>query len=327
MVFKGAYNSTFGARHWEVGVAAAASAADADPEPWLKTAGHIVSSLAASWGRAKPFAPSEAKWIFCFLGRLFLNSVISAIIGLFLTLLIAFYVFVEFFLNPMRLRTDQHFEGTGLPSVYEQLHCGRVSPLSFWAREHCAEGLWQVNRTHWVQGKLDVIPSQFLAASSDLRAAWFDAQRSSMCLEPVLLVFHILYSYVWLGQSSGSLILSATHEFCFHSLICSSIFLGLKNQTDVWFVFLPAAPVETRAAAILASAGLVILLGLLTLFLLGHLLIFHIYLSRHHFLLCTGAQVNWPFPFLYKHSSTHPRSSINSRCPLGCRWNQKLSDL
>ncbi|XP_066493473.1 palmitoyltransferase ZDHHC1 [Tiliqua scincoides] len=97
---------------------------------------------------------------------LFLNSVISAIVGLFLTLLIAFYVFVEFFLNPMRLRTDQHFE-------------------------------------------------------------------------------------------------------------------GLKNQTDVWFVFLPAAPVETRAAAILASAGLVIVLGLLTLFLLGHLLIFHIYLMWH----------------------------------------------
>ncbi|XP_053126553.1 palmitoyltransferase ZDHHC1 [Hemicordylus capensis] len=97
---------------------------------------------------------------------LFLNSVISAIVGLLLILLIAFYVFVEFFLNPMRLRTDQHFE-------------------------------------------------------------------------------------------------------------------GLKNQTDVWFVFLPAAPIETQAAAILALAGVVILLGLLTLFLLSHLLIFHIYLMWH----------------------------------------------
>ncbi|KAJ7311963.1 hypothetical protein JRQ81_006286 [Phrynocephalus forsythii] len=94
---------------------------------------------------------------------LFLNSVISAILGILLILLIAFYVFVEFFLNPMKLRTDQHFE-------------------------------------------------------------------------------------------------------------------GLKNQTDLWFVFLPAAPVETQASAILALAGILILLGLLTLFLLGHLLIFHIYL-------------------------------------------------
>ncbi|XP_060644033.2 palmitoyltransferase ZDHHC1 [Anolis sagrei] len=97
---------------------------------------------------------------------LFLNSVISAILGLLLILLVAFYVFVEFFLNPMRLRTDQHFE-------------------------------------------------------------------------------------------------------------------GLQNQTDVWFVFLPAAPIETQGPAILALAGVLILLGLLTLFLLGHLLIFHIYLMCH----------------------------------------------
>ncbi|XP_060109702.1 palmitoyltransferase ZDHHC1 isoform X1 [Heteronotia binoei] len=97
---------------------------------------------------------------------LFLNSVISAILGLLLILLIAFYIFVEFFLNPMKLRTDQHFE-------------------------------------------------------------------------------------------------------------------GLKNQTDVWFVFLPAAPIETQAPAILALAGILIFLGLLTLFLLTHLLIFHIYLIWH----------------------------------------------
>ncbi|XP_054856920.1 palmitoyltransferase ZDHHC1 isoform X2 [Eublepharis macularius] len=97
---------------------------------------------------------------------LFLNSVISAILGLLLILIIAFYIFVEFFLNPMRLRTDQHFE-------------------------------------------------------------------------------------------------------------------GLKNQTDVWFVFLPAAPIETQGPAILALSGILIVLGLLTLFLLGHLLIFHIYLIWH----------------------------------------------
>ncbi|XP_039359007.1 palmitoyltransferase ZDHHC1 isoform X6 [Mauremys reevesii] len=94
---------------------------------------------------------------------LFLNSVVSAILGLVLLLLIAFYVLVEFFVNPMMLRTNQHFE-----------------------------------------------------------------------------VF--------------------------------------KNDTDIWFVFLPAAPIETQAPAILVLAGILILLGLLTVILLGHLLIFHIYL-------------------------------------------------
>ncbi|XP_012927006.1 probable palmitoyltransferase ZDHHC1 isoform X3 [Heterocephalus glaber] len=96
--------------------------------------------------------------------RLFLHSVASALLGVLLLVLVATYVFVEFFVNPMRLRTNQHFE-------------------------------------------------------------------------------------------------------------------VLKNHTDVWFVFLPAAPVETQAPAILALAALLILLGLLSTALLGHLLCFHIYLS------------------------------------------------
>lgn len=45
-------------------------------------------------------------------GRLFLNSVLSAILGLGLLLLVAFYVFVEFFVDPTVLRSDQHFDGT-----------------------------------------------------------------------------------------------------------------------------------------------------------------------------------------------------------------------
>ncbi|NXP02725.1 ZDHC1 palmitoyltransferase, partial [Thinocorus orbignyianus] len=55
-------------------------------------------------------------------------------------------------------------------------------------------------------------------------------------------------------------------------------FDALKNHTHRWFVFLPAAPVETRASAILIMAGILILLGVLSVILLGHLLIFHIYL-------------------------------------------------
>lgn len=47
-------------------------------------------------------------------GRLFLNSVLSAILGLGLLLLVAFYVFVEFFVDPTVLRSDQHFDGTAV---------------------------------------------------------------------------------------------------------------------------------------------------------------------------------------------------------------------
>ncbi|XP_017504740.1 palmitoyltransferase ZDHHC1 isoform X4 [Manis javanica] len=98
--------------------------------------------------------------------RLFLHSVASALLGVLLLVLVATYVFVEFFVNPMQLRTNHHFE-------------------------------------------------------------------------------------------------------------------VLRNHTDVWFVFLPAAPVETQAPAILALAALLILLGLLSTALLGHLLCFHIYLMWH----------------------------------------------
>ncbi|XP_051703160.1 palmitoyltransferase ZDHHC1 isoform X8 [Oryctolagus cuniculus] len=98
--------------------------------------------------------------------RLFLHSVVSALLGVLLLVLVATYVFVEFFVNPMQLRTHPHFE-------------------------------------------------------------------------------------------------------------------VVKNQSDVWFVFLPAAPVETKAPAILVLAALLILLGLLSTALLGHLLCFHIYLMWH----------------------------------------------
>lgn len=43
--------------------------------------------------------------------RLFLHSVASALLGVLLLVLVATYVFVEFFVNPMRLRTSHHFEG------------------------------------------------------------------------------------------------------------------------------------------------------------------------------------------------------------------------
>ncbi|CAH2324630.1 probable palmitoyltransferase ZDHHC1 [Pelobates cultripes] len=51
-----------------------------------------------------------------------------------------------------------------------------------------------------------------------------------------------------------------------------------KNLTSVWYAFLPSAPVETQAAAILALAALISLMGFVTILLLGQLLCFHIYL-------------------------------------------------
>ncbi|XP_030622405.1 palmitoyltransferase ZDHHC1 [Chanos chanos] len=93
---------------------------------------------------------------------LFLNSVISALLGIFLVVIIASYVFVEFFLDPSKLRSDKHFQ--------------------------------------------------------------------------------------------------------------------VKNESVVWFVFLPVAPVSTAGPAIPALAGITIALGLLSALLLGHLLCFHIYL-------------------------------------------------
>ncbi|KAJ8248991.1 hypothetical protein GJAV_G00229990 [Gymnothorax javanicus] len=93
---------------------------------------------------------------------LFLNSVISALLGICLVVIIASYIFIEFFLDPSKLRSDKHFQ--------------------------------------------------------------------------------------------------------------------VKNETVVWFVFLPVAPITTTGPAIPALAGITIALGLLSALLLGHLLCFHLYL-------------------------------------------------
>ncbi|CAN2389567.1 DHHC palmitoyltransferase [Pristimantis euphronides] len=55
-------------------------------------------------------------------------------------------------------------------------------------------------------------------------------------------------------------------------------FKAVQNLSDVWFVFLPAAPVETQASVILGLAALVSVMGLITILLIGQLLCFHIYL-------------------------------------------------
>ncbi|XP_054626477.1 palmitoyltransferase ZDHHC1 [Dunckerocampus dactyliophorus] len=94
--------------------------------------------------------------------KLFLHSVVSALLGVCLVLVVSLYVFIEFFLDPAKLRTDKHF---------------------------------------WVQ-----------------------------------------------------------------------------NETTVWFVFLPLAPVRAASAVIPVLAAVTITLALLSSVLLCHLLCFHIYL-------------------------------------------------
>ncbi|XP_050000151.1 palmitoyltransferase ZDHHC1 isoform X5 [Alexandromys fortis] len=53
--------------------------------------------------------------------RLFLHSVASALLGVLLLVLVATYVFVEFFVNPMQLRTNQHFEVWHKLTTYEYI--------------------------------------------------------------------------------------------------------------------------------------------------------------------------------------------------------------
>ncbi|MEE6509977.1 hypothetical protein FKM82_028655 [Ascaphus truei] len=50
------------------------------------------------------------------------------------------------------------------------------------------------------------------------------------------------------------------------------------KENNTWLVFLPLAPVETPTAGILAVAVITFLLGIASILLLGHLLVFHIYL-------------------------------------------------
>lgn len=47
--------------------------------------------------------------------RLFLHSVVSALLGVCLVLVFASYVFIQFFLDPAKLRSDQHFLGKTWP--------------------------------------------------------------------------------------------------------------------------------------------------------------------------------------------------------------------
>ncbi|KAM4614003.1 palmitoyltransferase ZDHHC1 isoform 2-T3 [Discoglossus pictus] len=83
----------------------------------------------------------------------------------------------------------------------------------------------------------------------------------------------------------GTLVLSTVSSYVFVAYFIDPDMLRtnkhyevLKNFSDVWLVFLPAAPVETQAPVILALAAMVSVMGLITLLLIGQLLCFHFYL-------------------------------------------------
>lgn len=58
--------------------------------------------------------------------------------------------------------------------------------------------------------------------------------------------------------------------------------VAVRNDSSVWFVFLPVAPLSSAAAVIPGLAAVTITLALLSSVLLSHLLCFHIYLSKPH---------------------------------------------
>ncbi|XP_072279005.1 palmitoyltransferase ZDHHC1 [Pyxicephalus adspersus] len=83
----------------------------------------------------------------------------------------------------------------------------------------------------------------------------------------------------------GTIVLSSISSYVFLEyfvdpsvLKSDKHFEGVKNLSDVWYVFLPACPIETQASVILGLAALVSVMGLITIFLIGQLLCFHIYL-------------------------------------------------
>lgn len=133
--------------------------------------------------------------------RLFLHSVVSALLGVALVLLVSSYVLVEFFVEPSRLRTDQHF-------------------LCKWP---------------WVLALLTSANSKF------------------------------------------KFIVEGWNCMCVSVFLCAQ---AVRNDSSVWYIFLPVAPLRSAAAVIPGLAVVTITLALLSSVLLSHLLCFHIYLSK-----------------------------------------------
>ncbi|KAE8297819.1 putative palmitoyltransferase ZDHHC1 [Larimichthys crocea] len=84
----------------------------------------------------------------------------------------------------------------------------------------------------------------------------------------------------------------------------------LRNETSVWFVFLPVVPVRSTAAVIPGLAAVTIALGLLSCVLLCHLLCFHIYLMWNR--LST-------YEYIVRQRHRHRQDSRDSRKPVSVK--------
>ncbi|KAH0627106.1 hypothetical protein JD844_002516 [Phrynosoma platyrhinos] len=87
----------------------------------------------------------------------------------------------------------------------------------------------------------------------------------------LLMILVILYFFIQYFVNPAQLRTSPQFESIVQCEHCVS-----GNST--WLAFLPLAPVETTAAGILTLAALTMILGSASLLLLGHLLLFHLYL-------------------------------------------------
>lgn len=86
--------------------------------------------------------------------------------------------------------------------------------------------------------------------------------------------------------------------------------VAVRNDSSVWFVFLPVAPLSSAAAVIPGLAAVTITLALLSSVLLSHLLCFHIYLSKTH------------SPFTRSQSLQMSRPEQKSKTTVCLVWNR-----
>ncbi|XP_060104288.1 palmitoyltransferase ZDHHC11-like [Heteronotia binoei] len=93
---------------------------------------------------------------------------------------------------------------------------------------------------------------------------FFFSAVASAVLGLLLLILVVLYVFVQYFVDPAALRTSPQFES--------------MGRNDTWLVFLPIAPVESTAVALMSVAAVTLLLGLISFLLLGHLLLFHLYL-------------------------------------------------
>lgn len=92
------------------------------------------------------------------------------------------------------------------------------------------------------------------------------------------------------------------------------------SNKNTWLLFLPLFPVKTKIPVVLGIGVLVLLLDVISLLLLGHLLIFHLYLSMclspyssqapmHSLVSQVRRPLSWPLPETSTRQITRPEET------------------